>query len=66
MLQTAPLQNSLLPGIARLTVLEAAQQLHMTIVEQAPNVSQAHLWQEAFVTSWYATWQPCGPACRAG
>ena len=52
MLQTAAEQDSMLPGIARRAVLQAAEQLRMTVVEQAPNIRQAHLWREAFITSW--------------
>ena len=55
MLQTAPEQDSLLPGITRRVVLLAAGQLGLQIREQAPQVGQADLWQEAFVTSWYDT-----------
>ena len=52
MLQTAAVSDQVLGGIARLLVLQAAGQLGMRVLEEAPNLSHSQCWQEAFTCSW--------------
>ncbi|KAK9819610.1 hypothetical protein WJX72_000279 [[Myrmecia] bisecta] len=56
--QTAAVQQGVLGGVMRRQVIEACHQLHLPVLEEAPAISDRHLWQEAFVTNCVRQIQP--------